>query len=576
MLARWEGEGWNIETVDEEGPFLFYVSLVLDSQDRPCIAYFKWYTASDLKYAHWTGTEWIIETVDAGDAGPFCSLALDSSDRPHIAYLDWGANELKYAHWDGDEWQYEYVETGGDTCYYISLALDSNDHPHISYQKQDDEDDLKYAHWDGSVWQIETVDTEEEVGEFSSIAVDSNDLPHIAYLYYIQAPETAHLRYAYLDGDVWRIETVDSDGLAGGYTSIALDSADRPHISYYEYSYETTRYARWDGERWLIYDLDPHACGDHTSMEVDSFDQPHISYTGFGTDSSRVFYGLKYAWYEVFFHLLSPGKGDTIYEFPFTFDWEDQQIPNLESYTLWWSTDPDFNTYNEIKDLHESEYTISGGIEDGARVYWRVKSLDDGGGEYWAEELDWYFDVDLGGGVDVVDFAAGATDEGFLVNWRLSGEEPAGVRVLRGADGPEMISGNLPGGSSRYLDRDVEPGGSYAYWLEVIDAEGVVSRFGPSEAVTLPVETFELVLYAAYPSPSRDTVNFTYSLSADGRVVLSVYDLSGRRIATLIDSELTAGRHDISCDASALPPGVYLARLATDSGSLTRRVVIAR
>jgi hypothetical protein len=258
------------------------------------------------------------------------------------------------------------------------------------------------------------------------------------------------------------------------------------------------------------------------------------------------------------------------------FDWQDQQIPNLESYTLWWGTDPDFLTYNEVTDIGESEYTITGGIEDGARVYWRVKSIDGEGQEYWAEELDWYFDIDLGGGVEVADFGAGATDEGILVNWRLDGEEPAGVRVLRGAGEPEVISGNLPGDSSRYLDRDVEPGGSYTYWLEVTEADGTVSRFGPAEAVTVPGETPELALYAAYPSPSRDVVNFVYSIPADGRVVLSVYDLSGRRVATLVDAELIAGRHEVAWDCAETPSGVYLYRLETAAGSLTNRLVIGR
>jgi len=672
MLAHREGGTWSIETVDEEGPFEYYVSLELDSLDRPCIAYFQWYPESNLKYARWTGTEWLIETVDAGDAGPFCSLALDSSDRPRIAYLDWDVNKLKYARWDGDKWQYEYVETE-DTCYYISLALDSNDRPHISYQTVDDDEfDLKYAHWDGSQWHVEMVDEESNSGAYSSIAVDSQDRPHIAYKH------IRYARYAYKDGSGWRIYTVDPEAetSCGGFTSIALDSMDLPYIVDYETSetFESPRCSYWDGGRWRTQYVDPYNTSYRSSIGVDVLDQPHMSYIGWCKGLRAI--GIKYAWYEIFFRLLSPGrgevvttltptldwsdddnpdltgytlwwgtdpdfntynevtgiheskytipsgiedgdriywrvksldggggefwgeeldwyftvdldydpvyhllepaKGEVVYTFPLTFDWQDQEIPCLESYTLWWGTDPDFITYNEVTDIGESEYTITGGIEDGARVYWRVKSLDGEGQEYWAEELDWYFDVDLGGGVDIVDFGAGATDEGVLVNWRLSGEEPAGVRVLRGAGEPETISGNLPGDSSRYLDRDVEPGESYSYWLEVVEADGTVSRFGPTEAVVVPEESPALVLYAAYPSPSRKVVNFVYSLPADGRAVLSVYDLSGRRVATLVNDELTAGRHEVAWDCAETPSGVYLYRLETAAGSLTNRLVIGR
>ena len=573
LLARREVDGWNIEVVDDEGPFELYVCLALDDLNRPHIVYFKWYPASDLRYAHWTGDEWLIETVDDGDVGPYCSIALDSLDRPHIAYLDWGSDILKYARWDGDEWLFECVDTECETGLWTSIALDSNDRPHISY-RYDANEDLKYAYRDSSEWRVETVDAEGDTGHYPSIALDSRDRQHISYEYHTGID--TNLKYAYREDDEtgWFVETVDTDSYPGGRSSIALDSADRPCISYYTYLNETTRYARWDGEGWQICDLDPHAMGDYTSLALDSSDLPHISYTGFG----EAWYGLKYAWYEVFFHLLSPGKGDTIYEFPFTFDWEDHDLDGLDSYTLWWGTDPDFITYNEVADIGESEYTITGGIEDGARVYWRVKSLDDQGGEYWAEELDWYFDVDLGGGVDIVDFGAGATDEGVLVNWRLSGEEPFAVRVLRG-DGevePVNVSGALPGSAERWLDTEVESGVQYCYWLEVTEADGTVSRFGPTEAVTVPGETFTLVLYAAYPSPSREVVNFVYSIPADGRVVLSVYDLSGRRVATLVNDELTAGRHEASWNCAEIPSGVYLYRLETNSGSLTQRLVVSR
>jgi hypothetical protein len=683
VLARKEGEGWNVEIVDDKGPFNLFVSLALDSQDRPHIAYFQWYPESDLKYARWTGTEWIIETVDAGDAGPYCSLALDSSDRPHIAYLDWGVNKLKYARWDGDEWLYEHVDTGGDTCNYISLVLDSNDHPHISYQKKDEAYDLRYAHWDGTEWQIETVDTEEEVGKYSSIAIDSNDRPHISYMYYIEAPSTVNLRYAHWDGSQWRIETVDSEGLAGGHTSITLDSADRPCISYYNFHTETTKYARWDGERWLIYDLDPHACGDHTSLALDSSDLPHVSYTGFG-DGER-FYGLKYAWYEVFFHLLSPERGEvvstltptldwsdddnpdlasytlwwgedpdfenynevtdigesehtisggiedgdriwwrvksvdsgggehwaeeldwhfTVYlnfnpDFHLlepergeivptttpTLDWEDQKIPNLESYTLWWGEDPDFETYNEVADIGESGYQITEGIEDGDRIWWRVKSVDEEGEEYWAEELDWYFEVDTGGGVDIVDLGADAAGEGVLVAWRLSGDEPAGVRVLRsvGEGEPVAIHENqLPGTATSYLDRldkglkPLAPGIEYRYWLEVVEADGTTSRFGPTEVVRIEPEGLVLSLSDPYPSPAGDEVTVCFTLPEDGRVELVVYDLAGRRVATLVEGELTAGRREASWNCGGVSPGVYVCRLTAGGETVSRRLLISR
>jgi len=50
------------------------------------------------------------------------------------------------------------------------------------------------------------------------------------------------LKYAYYDGD-WHNETVDSTGIVGHYTSIALDSSNSPHISYYDNAKVALKYA---------------------------------------------------------------------------------------------------------------------------------------------------------------------------------------------------------------------------------------------------------------------------------------------------------------------------------------------
>ena len=65
------------------------------------------------------------------------------------------------------------------------------------------------------------------------------------------------------------------------------------------------------------------------------------------------------------------------------------------------------------------------------------------------------------------------------------------------------------------------------------------------------------------------------------RVELSVFDLAGRRIATLARGPLPAGSHNARWDGSdaqgvRAPSGVYFARLITEDGVATGKFVIAR
>jgi len=73
---------------------------------------------------------------------------------------------------------------------------DSGDRPHISYLDETNED-LKYARWNGTGWSIETVDSDGDVGEYTSIALDSSDYPHISY-HYSEWPN-GDLKYAWGD-----------------------------------------------------------------------------------------------------------------------------------------------------------------------------------------------------------------------------------------------------------------------------------------------------------------------------------------------------------------------------------------
>ena len=91
---------------------------------------------------------------------------------------------------------------------------------------------------------------------------------------------------------------------------------------------------------------------------------------------------------------------------------------------------------------------------------------------------------------------------------------------------------------------------------------------------TTPAGTF--TLHSAYPNPfaSRTTLGFT--LPEAQHVRLTVYDVLGRRVATLADGPQAAGYSEVVFDAATLPGGVYVYRLETDSVDLTERVSLVR
>jgi hypothetical protein len=98
-----------------------------------------------------------------------------------------------------------------------SLRLDSDNNPHIAFGG----DHLYYASYDGSNWTFETVDPAVGVGFFTSLALDSQDRPHITYY------DTVHgaLKYAFFDSVGWNITTLDAYALSANENSANLDAS---------------------------------------------------------------------------------------------------------------------------------------------------------------------------------------------------------------------------------------------------------------------------------------------------------------------------------------------------------------
>jgi hypothetical protein len=562
--AYWNGSDWITETVDTEGYNGEGSSLVLDSSDNPHISYHESDPNYDLKYASWNGSTWEIETVDThSEAGRYSSLALDQMEYPHISYLCGGS--LRYASWDGSSWNIETVDSTDMVGFYTSLKLDSNGYPHISYYDATNQD-LKYAKWNGSSWDIVTVDTGLVIG-YTSLDLNTNDNAHISYT----CNEPFNLKYAKYNDTNWVIETVDSEEWVGKYTSIQLDNYGNPHISYFDANNDDLKYAVWNGSNWEISKVNTDGTLGHDScLVLDDNNNPLIS--SYGS------YSLKYAWWNytpLAFSLLSPLDGDIVEDYPLC-DWEDSVDPdgNDITYNIWYSTEFDFEPYGAVYGLTESQYQFTGDkLDPNTTYYWKVKAYDGYGGT-WSNET-WSFTTS-NIGVDGAQLTASSEDDGVLNSWTITGDTPSSIRVLRGEEEPVAVSGSLDGSTVRWLDRDVEPGESYVYWLEVTDSDGHVKRFGPTEAVVVPEQAQRLALEEPWPNPADNSVSVAFSLPEAQNVSLSVYDLAGRRVTTLSEGELPAGRHAVSWDCAGEASGVYLLRLETAGEALSRRVVVGR
>ncbi len=121
----------------------------------------------------------------------------------------------------------------------------------------------------------------------------------------------------------------------------------------------------------------------------------------------------------------------------------------------------------------------------------------------------------------------------------------------------------------------------------LVTATGVVARRSPDRRrmrfrLAPPVSVEDrspnepLLALSIAPVPARSTARVSLRLARSAAADVSVFDLQGRRVATLARGRLAAGLHSFVWDSASLAPGVFVLRAEADGSIESRRVITLR
>ncbi len=102
--------------------------------------------------------------------------------------------------------------------------------------------------------------------------------------------------------------------------------------------------------------------------------------------------------------------------------------------------------------------------------------------------------------------------------------------------------------------------------MDNIKIEGITTN---SKIIQLNKTDFKI-----YPNPITNESIISFQTKTNDNVNLSIFDIQGRKICTLLDERLIAGTHTIPFGNQIKTNGVYLCKLATSGGVSTLKFVI--
>ena len=182
--------------------------------------------------------------------------------------------------------------------------------------------------------------------------------------------------------------------------------------------------------------------------------------------------------------------------------------------------------------------------------------------------------------VHLLDWSAARTDAGIVLRWRVSDPSPdhRGFDVYRDTGaGARTRIGTAPfSGDPEFVFVDENPHpGDASYWL----AEIASTRAWYGPLVVLAATPAGLLLRQNVPNPFAGFTTVSFATAAAGPVTLRVFDVRGREVRTLFDRDVPVGSYAATWDGRDAAgrrrsPGVYLMRLETLGGSLTRKLLL--
>ncbi len=579
-IAYWDGNKWN----DMDGGMSGRVN-TLEYDDGLLYAggEFKEAGGDTVNYlVQWDGAHW--SSVGGGVNARVFDIAINNGNL-YIAGSFMQADTVaanRLAKWDGQKWH--AIGDGIDYGAEVIAAYNSQVYVGGAFYEIDGKEEKYFAQWNEENWSgVGKIQDQSVDGEVFAIAIDGEDV-YVGGQFIKAGGDTVN-NIARWDGQNWH--ALDQ-GLNGKVNTIVIDSGNVYVGGQFTVPGDVPAayIAKWDGEKWSSFGK-----GMNGQVEAIAFHGQDMYVGGRFTSAGEKWARRIARWDGVEWHALGgdgslqggggldgyPGSyvssvyvdSDTIYiggYFGRAFYQEGEGYVNVKSIVKW-----DGENWHAIGALggNITRQVITSISVDNGIIYAagefprfgdqpanRVVKWD---GVEWIDVGDEMYPKSYNGRINSLTEQNGKLFIGG--RFEFAGEKT--VNYLAEWNGEEWYS--LGSGTDRYVNI-VAADTSYLYAggrfsMAGQKAAASIGRYNISGAVGITNEIINIAenfaLYQNYPNPFNPVTAISYRLPAVSDVVLSVYNVLGQKIATLVTTKQPAGVHTVEWNAGNMASGVY-------------------
>lgn len=130
--------------------------------------------------------------------------------------------------------------------------------------------------------------------------------------------------------------------------------------------------------------------------------------------------------------------------------------------------------------------------------------------------------------------------------------------------------------SYTFIDHDPSGGYLFYYRLKEIDSRG---NYFYSNVTKINIAPSGFSLSRNYPNPFNPSTSIDYTLPQESKVSIKLYDILGRKVATLVNKTQNAGKYSIKFNAgyyTNISSGIYIYRMQAGSFAATQKLILLK
>ena len=372
--------------------------------------------------------------------------------------------------------------------------------------------------------------------DYTSLAIDGSGTPYVAYMDWGNSDKATVMKF---NGATW--ELVGSAGFSAGGAeciSLAIDGSEIPYVAYQDgINSSKATVMKFNGTLWEVVGSAGFSAGraDFASLAINSSGTPYVAY----------------------------GDGGNLYKATvMKFNGTSWEVVGSAGFST-----------------EEAAYTSLAISPNNIPVV----AYEDNANSSKVSVMKYSATSDTPLPIELASFTVEVRNGIAEIAWQTASEtNNSSFLVYRNN---EVIANMDGAGTSSdphtyvYVDDQIIPGNTYTYVLADISYANEETKYSDrTVTVTLPENDIptEFALDANYPNPFNPTTAISYQLSVISEVELSIFDMNGTKVATLVNGSKPAGIYKVNWDASDFSSGIYFYRLQAGDFVDTKKMVFMK